>query len=83
MSPECPEKDSKPKSEWAIRWAKQHMQVQAENGRVTGADASQNNDTASAASARSSDVRWSDVQVNLFDETKTVHQLADEGKYHP
>ena len=62
VSPECPEKDMRPKSKWAIRKAELHMQAKKE-------DEAEKDNESSAESTKSNKASWSSLQVNLLDAT--------------
>ena len=61
-SPQCPEKDTRPKDQWAIRKAEQHLQAETNNND----DESVGSNKTNGANRSSQRAGWSGVQVNLM-----------------
>ena len=60
-SPQCPEKDTRPKDQWAIRKAEQHLQAETnDDGESVGSNITIGTNRSSQRSG------WSGVQVNLM-----------------
>ena len=75
-SPQCPEKDTMPKDQWAIRKAEQHLQAETNDD-----DESVRSNITNGTNRSSQRAGWSGVQVNLMNhnqqpsmrETITLH----------
>ena len=61
-SPQCPEKDTRPKDQWAIRKAEQHLQTETNNDDDESVGSNKTNRT-NRSSQRAG---WSGLQVNLM-----------------
>ena len=60
-SPQCPEKDTRPKDQWAIREAEQHLQAETSDD-----DESVGSNITNGTNRSSQRAGWSGVQVNLM-----------------
>ena len=60
-SPQCPEKDTRPKDQWAIRKAEQHLQAETNDD-----DESVGSNITNGTNRSSQRAGWSGVQVNLM-----------------
>ena len=61
-SPQCPEKDTRPKDQWTIRKAEQHLQAETNNDD----DESVGSNNTNGTNRSSQRVGWSALQVNLM-----------------
>ena len=66
-SPQCPEEDTRPKDQWAIRKAEQHLQAKT-NRDVNNSDADKSitSNKTTVTNRNSQRAGWSDLQVNLM-----------------
>jgi len=66
-SPSCPEKDTRPRNQWAIKCAEQYLQAE-ENHINDGEDMSM--DSNATGMSNRFNRAWSGVQTNLMNENK-------------